>query len=64
MQCHVKFISQCQQKGESVDNFITDLHCLVKSCSYGELHSEMICDCIVVGLLDDGLSKKCSYTQT
>ena len=53
-----KFNSRRQHKGESVDNFITDLHCLAKTCSYGELHSEMICDCIVVGLLDDGLSEK------
>ena len=53
-----KFNSGCQHKGESVDNFITDLHCLAKICGYGELHSEMIRDRIVVGLLDDGLSKK------
>ena len=53
-----KFNSQCQRKGETVDNFITDLHCLAKSCSYGDLHNEMIRDRIVVGLLDDGLSEK------
>ena len=25
---HAKFNSQRQRKGESIDNFITDLHCL------------------------------------
>ena len=53
-----KFNSRHQRKGETVDNFITDLHCLAEHCAYGELHSEMIRDRIVVGLLDDGLSEK------
>ena len=51
-----KFNSRCQQKEEKVDDFIIDLHCLAEHCAYGELHSEMIRDHIVVGLLDDGLS--------
>ena len=54
----VKFNSRHQRKGETVDNFITDLHCLAKSYSYGDLHNKMIHDRIVVGLLDDGLSEK------
>ena len=41
-----------------MDDFITDLHCLAESCTYGDLHTEMIRDRIVVGLLDDGLSQK------
>ena len=45
-----KFNSRCQRKGETVDDFITDLHCLAEHCAYGELHSEMIRDRIVVGL--------------
>ena len=53
-----KFNSQCQQKGETVDDFITNLHCLAESCAYKNLHTEMIRDRIVVGLLDDGLSEK------
>ena len=53
-----KFNSRRQQKGETVDNFITDLYCLAESCAYGELNSEMIRDRIIVGLLDDGLSEK------
>ena len=47
-----KFNSQRQQKGETVDDFVTDLHCLAESCAYGDLHTEMIRDRIVVGLLD------------
>ena len=53
-----KFNSRRQRKGETVDNFMTDLHCLAEHCAYGELHSEMIRDRIVVGLLDNGLSEK------
>ena len=53
-----KFNSRRQRKGETVDDFITDLHCLEERCSYGDLHSEMVRDRIVVGLLDDSLSEK------
>ena len=45
-----KFNSRRQRKGETVDDFITDLHCLAEHCAYGELHSEMIRDRNVVGL--------------
>ena len=55
---HAKFNSRHQRKGETVDDFITDLYCLAESCAYGDLYTEMIRDHIVVGLLDDGLSKK------
>ena len=47
-----------QQTGETVDDFITDLHCLADWCSYGELRNEMIQDRMIVGLLDDTLSEK------
>ena len=53
-----KFNSRRQQKGETADDFITYLHCLAESCASGDLHTEMIHDHIVVGLLDDGLSEK------
>ena len=32
-----KFNRRRQKEGESVDSFITDLHCLVEHCNYGEL---------------------------
>ena len=44
--------------GESVDSFITYLHCLAHHCNYGSLRNEMIRDRIAVGLLDAGLSIK------
>ena len=48
-----KFNRRIQQPGESVDSFITALHCLAKHCQYGNLRGEMIRDRIVVGLLDE-----------
>jgi len=53
-----KFNSRVQQQGETVDSFITALHCLVEHCQYGNLRSEMVRDRIVVGLLDENLSMK------
>ena len=53
-----KFNSQKQEPGESVDNFIIDLHCLARYCNYGNLHEEMIHDRIVVGICDNKLSQK------
>ena len=41
-----------------MDDFITDLHCLARYCNYGNLHEEMICDRIVVGISDNKLSQK------
>ena len=53
-----KFNSRKQEAGESVDDFITDLHCLARYCNYGNLHEEMIRDRIVVGIRDNSLSQK------
>ena len=53
-----KFNSRKQEAGESVDDFITDLHCLARYCNYGNLHEEMIRDRIVVGIRDNNLSQK------
>ena len=50
-----KFNSRKQEAGKSVDDFITDLHCLARYCNYGNLHEEMIRDRIVV---DSKLSQK------
>jgi len=47
-----------QKPEESVDSFITDLHTLAEFCKYGDLHDQLICDRIVVGLLDKKLSEK------
>ena len=53
-----KFNCRKQEAGESVDDFITDLHCLARYCNYGNLHEEMIHDRIVVGIHDNNLFQK------
>ncbi|KAL7861742.1 hypothetical protein SRHO_G00131830 [Serrasalmus rhombeus] len=52
-----KFNQRQQELGESVDCFITALHCLAEHCGYGELHDEMVRDRLVVGLRDTKLSE-------
>lgn len=49
--------NRCIQK-ESIDDFITDLHKLVKYCNYGNTREEMIRDRLVVGVRDMRLSEK------
>ena len=53
-----KFNQRKQEPQESVDSFITSLHCLAEHCSYGELYNEMIRDRIVVGLRDASVAHK------
>lgn len=53
-----KFNQRKQEPQESVDSFITSLHCLAEHCSYGELYNEMIRDRIVVGLRDASVAQK------
>ncbi|XP_066029036.1 uncharacterized protein [Pocillopora verrucosa] len=53
-----KFNLRSQQEGESVETFITDLHCLAEHCEFGVLKDELVRDKIVVGLKDKKLSEK------
>ena len=53
-----KFNMRKQDRGESVDSFITDLYALAEYCGYGPLHDEMIRDRLVVGICDASLSEK------
>ena len=53
-----KFNQRIQEPQESVDGFITALHCLAEYCSYDDLHDEMICDRIVVRLRDASVAQK------
>ena len=53
-----KFNQRRQEEGESVDSFVTSLHCLAEYCGYEGLKNEMIRDRIVVGLRDANLSMK------
>ena len=47
-----------QEPQESMDSFITSLHCLAEHCSYGGLYNEMIRDWIVVGQRDASIAQK------
>ena len=40
-----------------MDNFITDLFCLVEYCEFGTLRNDLIRDRIVLGLKDKKLSE-------
>jgi len=53
-----RFNRRTQRDGESIEDFIRDLHQLADRCSYGNLRDELIRDRIVVGVRDDGLSDK------
>ncbi|XDV25073.1 hypothetical protein PO909_029054 [Leuciscus waleckii] len=53
-----KFNQRQQEQGETVDSFITALHCLSEHCGYGHLHDEMVRDRLVVGLRDKKLSEQ------
>ena len=52
-----KFNRRFQLPGESAEQYITVLYCLVESCQYGELACEMIRDRLVVGISDKALSE-------
>ena len=52
------FNQRRQGPDESVEAFVTALHCLAEHCEYQALRDEMIRDRIVVGLKDSKLSEK------
>lgn len=53
-----KFNQRHQEQGETVDSFITALHCLSEHCGYGQLHDKMVHDRLVVGLRNKKLSEQ------
>ena len=53
-----RFNMRRQEKGESVDVFITALYSPAEHCGYGNLHDEMIRERIVVGIRNAPLSEK------
>ena len=53
-----RFNRRVQQEGESVEDFIFDVHTLAQHCAYGPLQEEMIRDRIVAGIRDASLSEK------
>uniref|UniRef100_A0A8D8ZQS0 Peptidase A2 domain-containing protein n=1 Tax=Cacopsylla melanoneura TaxID=428564 RepID=A0A8D8ZQS0_9HEMI len=54
----VVFNRRVQNPGESITDFITALHKLSSSCSYGDLREELVRDQIVVGIRDKQLSER------
>jgi hypothetical protein len=56
--CRARFNRRVQNPGESVDSFIQDLYRLAEECNYGAMKEELICDRIVVGVLDETLSDR------
>ena len=47
-----------QEDGEMADSFVITLYSLAEHCGYGDLHDEMIQDCMVLGIRDAALSEK------
>ena len=59
-----KFLTRKQQLGESLQEFITKLKSLVKSCNYDDdSRDEFVCDVLVIGLLDNRLREKLLRTE-
>ena len=53
-----KFNLRSQNDNESVDTFITDLHCLAEYCEFGTFKDDLIRDRIIAGLKDKKLSEQ------
>ena len=51
-----------QENNETVEEFIADLHKLVKHCSYGTLQDELVRNRIVVGVKGRQVSEKLQMT--
>ena len=53
-----KFNSRNQLDGESVEQYVVDLHSLARNCNFGALSEELIRDRIVIGITDKALSRR------
>ena len=53
-----RFNRRNQLEGESSEQYISELYCLVDNCNYGNLKDELLRDRLVVGIRDQELSKK------
>ena len=58
-----RFNRQNQLEGESSEQYISELYCLVDNCNYGNLKDELLRDRLVVGIRDQELSKKLQLDQ-
>ena len=62
-QCNVAYeryvFNSCEQnQGESVDSYVTCLQKFASSCKLGMLTDELICDKLVIGIIDRGTKGK------
>ena len=53
-----KFNRRNQRENESIEEYLTALYSLVKSCDYGDLQEQLLRDRIVVGIRDTTLSER------
>ena len=53
-----KFNKRVQLKNETVDSFVTDLHCMAEHGQFGDINDELIRDRLVVGLRDTRLAER------
>ena len=53
-----KFNKRVQLENETVDSFVTDLHCMAEHCQFGDINDELIRDRLVVGLRDTRLAER------
>ena len=53
-----KFNKRVQLENETVDSFVTDLHCMAGHCQFGDINDELIRDRLVVGLRDTRLAER------
>ena len=53
-----RFNQRYQNQGESVEQFITDVHRLAENCNFGTMKDELVRDRLVVGIRDNSLSER------
>ena len=53
-----KFNKRVQLENETVDLFVTDLHCMAEHCQFDDINGELIRDRLVVGLRDTRLAER------
>ena len=52
-----KFHSRHQKQGETIESYITDVRIKARSCHFGDLTDELVCDRIVCGIRNDSIRK-------
>ena len=53
-----KFNKRVQLENETVDSFVTDLHCMTEHCQFDDINDELIRDRLVVSLRNTRLAER------